>query len=196
MVRESWGGADSTNPEPGYRRPYRTRCNRLRCDWLLLRWCVGYPIYLEPGQWRYNHVHIARYVFNLAFENDIKVSVVSHPSLLKVPEDLEVRSDGYGLEFWPINLSSYNFNRRTSKSLKHHSLLTVAPPILSSLMRVKPKLTRFSVKGNTPMDTRGTTMKDVPMVLLFVATWMTPRRKLERKDRLRKPFNGSSSISD
>jgi len=30
-----------------------------------------------------------RYVFDLAFENIIKVSVVSHPSLLKVPEDLE-----------------------------------------------------------------------------------------------------------
>jgi len=30
-----------------------------------------------------------RYVFDLAFENIIKVGVVSHPSLLKVPEDLE-----------------------------------------------------------------------------------------------------------
>jgi len=30
-----------------------------------------------------------RYVFDLAFENIIKVAVVSHPSLLKVPEDLE-----------------------------------------------------------------------------------------------------------
>jgi len=30
-----------------------------------------------------------RYTFDLAFENIIKVAVVSHPSLLKVPEDLE-----------------------------------------------------------------------------------------------------------
>jgi dienelactone hydrolase len=30
-----------------------------------------------------------RYVFDLAFDNVIKVGVVSHPSLLKVPEDLE-----------------------------------------------------------------------------------------------------------
>ncbi|KAF4610803.1 hypothetical protein D9613_006673 [Agrocybe pediades] len=30
-----------------------------------------------------------RYVFDLAFDNIIKASVVSHPSLLKVPEDLE-----------------------------------------------------------------------------------------------------------
>jgi len=30
-----------------------------------------------------------RYVFDLAFENILKASVVSHPSLLKVPEDLE-----------------------------------------------------------------------------------------------------------
>jgi len=30
-----------------------------------------------------------RYVFDLAFDHDIKVSVVSHPSLLKVPEDIE-----------------------------------------------------------------------------------------------------------
>ncbi|KAI6010885.1 hypothetical protein F5J12DRAFT_822290, partial [Pisolithus orientalis] len=31
----------------------------------------------------------ARYGFDLAFENITKVTVVSHPSLLKVPEDLE-----------------------------------------------------------------------------------------------------------
>ncbi|KAL0568034.1 hypothetical protein V5O48_013955 [Marasmius crinis-equi] len=31
----------------------------------------------------------ARFVFNLAFENSIKASAVSHPSLLKVPDDLE-----------------------------------------------------------------------------------------------------------
>jgi len=30
-----------------------------------------------------------RYVFNLAFENIIKVAVCAHPSLLKVPDDLE-----------------------------------------------------------------------------------------------------------
>jgi len=31
----------------------------------------------------------ARYIFDLAFENITKVSVVAHPSFLKVPEDLE-----------------------------------------------------------------------------------------------------------
>lgn len=31
-----------------------------------------------------------RYVFDLAFDNVIKVGVVSHPSLLKTPDDLEV----------------------------------------------------------------------------------------------------------
>ena len=40
----------------------------------------------------YQLVHIGRYTFDLAFENVIKVAVVSHPSLLKVPEDLEVCS--------------------------------------------------------------------------------------------------------
>ncbi len=33
----------------------------------------------------------ARITFNLAFENAIDVNVVSHPSLLNVPEDIEVR---------------------------------------------------------------------------------------------------------
>lgn len=33
-----------------------------------------------------------RYVFRLAFKNDIVASVVSHPSLLEIPGDLEVRS--------------------------------------------------------------------------------------------------------
>ena len=32
----------------------------------------------------------ARYVFDLAFENVNHVAVVSHPSLLKIPDDLEV----------------------------------------------------------------------------------------------------------
>ena len=36
------------------------------------------------------HMTIGRYVFDLAFENIIKVSVVAHPSLLKAPDDLEV----------------------------------------------------------------------------------------------------------
>ena len=36
-------------------------------------------------------IFTARYVFDLAFENIIKVAVVSHPSLLQVPVDLEVR---------------------------------------------------------------------------------------------------------
>jgi hypothetical protein len=31
-----------------------------------------------------------RYAFDLAFDNVIKVAAVAHPSLLKVPEDLEV----------------------------------------------------------------------------------------------------------
>ncbi|KJA16438.1 hypothetical protein HYPSUDRAFT_47350, partial [Hypholoma sublateritium FD-334 SS-4] len=33
-----------------------------------------------------------RYVFDLAFENVIKVGVVSHPSLLKTPDDLESKA--------------------------------------------------------------------------------------------------------
>ncbi|KAG6824248.1 hypothetical protein H0H93_002311, partial [Arthromyces matolae] len=35
----------------------------------------------------------ARYVFDLAFEGLIQVSIGSHPSLLKVPEDLEKYRD-------------------------------------------------------------------------------------------------------
>ena len=37
-------------------------------------------------------IWLGRYTFDLAFENVIKVAVVSHPSLLQVPADLEVRS--------------------------------------------------------------------------------------------------------
>lgn len=143
--------------------------------------------------WDQVDIYIGRYVFDLAFENDIKVSVVSHPSLLKVPEDLEVSSNVCSLELW---LTTNNPNRHTSKNPKYLSLSTVALPMFSSLTKVKPKLTRFSVKENFPMDTRWITMKDVPMGLLFVATWVTPRRKLQRRDRSRKPFNGSLSISD
>ena len=40
----------------------------------------------------------ARYVFDLAFDGIIKVAAVSHPSLLKVPEDLEkIKSTGVPL---------------------------------------------------------------------------------------------------
>lgn len=38
----------------------------------------------------------ARPAFNLAFRNAVHVVVVSHPSLLKVPDDLEVRHQTYG----------------------------------------------------------------------------------------------------
>jgi len=33
---------------------------------------------------------LGRYCFDLAFDDVTKVTIVSHPSLLKVPEDLEV----------------------------------------------------------------------------------------------------------
>ena len=37
--------------------------------------------------------HIGRYVFDLAFEHIISAAAVAHPSMLKVPEDLEVRAN-------------------------------------------------------------------------------------------------------
>ena len=36
-----------------------------------------------------NFLLVARYVFDLAFENIIKVAVVSHPALLEVPDDFK-----------------------------------------------------------------------------------------------------------
>lgn len=46
------------------------------------------------------HAHTAgRYVFDLAFDDIISVGVVSHPSLLKVPEDLEVRNSQISAQF-------------------------------------------------------------------------------------------------
>jgi len=36
-----------------------------------------------------------RYTFDLAFDKVIKVAAVAHPSLLKVPEDLEVGHSHY-----------------------------------------------------------------------------------------------------
>ena len=44
-------------------------------------------------------VIIARPGFDVAFKNLTQVTVVAHPSLLKVPEDLEVSS----LELWPTS---------------------------------------------------------------------------------------------
>lgn len=35
--------------------------------------------------------HVARYAFDLAFENIISVTIVSHPSLLNIPHDLYVK---------------------------------------------------------------------------------------------------------
>lgn len=37
-------------------------------------------------------VNLARYAFDLAFDDVIKVAVATHPSLLQIPEDLEVRA--------------------------------------------------------------------------------------------------------
>jgi hypothetical protein len=36
-------------------------------------------------------IPLARYTFDLAFENIIQVGVVAHPSLINVPQDFEVR---------------------------------------------------------------------------------------------------------
>jgi hypothetical protein len=36
--------------------------------------------------------YVGRYVFDLAFDHIIKVAATSHPSSLKLPEDLEVSS--------------------------------------------------------------------------------------------------------
>jgi hypothetical protein len=46
---------------------------------------VFHPILMMTGSYK-----LARYTFDLAFNHIIKVGVVSHPSLLKIPEDLEV----------------------------------------------------------------------------------------------------------
>ena len=55
-------------------------------------YCFG-GMFLFPSvkacSFRYNFPLVARYVFDLAFDNVIKVAVVSHPSLLEVPDDLE-----------------------------------------------------------------------------------------------------------
>lgn len=41
---------------------------------------------IAEGRWSTT----ARYTFDIAYDKVIKVAVVAHPSLLKIPEDLEV----------------------------------------------------------------------------------------------------------
>lgn len=49
-----------------------------------------------------------RYVFDLAFENIIKVSAVSHPTFLQVPTDLEVRIPSSLLGSDELNIAAYS----------------------------------------------------------------------------------------
>jgi hypothetical protein len=126
-----------------------------------------------------------RYTFDLAFENIIKVAVVSHPSLLNVPEDLEVRIVYFFvclfLHLTP--LSSFHLpitnclvspapcltTRNTPPRRKCPSSLTRAPLInnFHSSHLLKPM--RSLEVASLPQDTRGNTSKDAVMVLLSVA---------------------------
>ncbi|KAI5982710.1 dienelactone hydrolase [Pisolithus marmoratus] len=56
-----------------------------------------------------------RYSFDLAFENIIKVTVVSHPSLLEVPEDLEKYKK---LSKAPLLINSCTVDRRFPKEFQ------------------------------------------------------------------------------
>ena len=60
-------------------------------DWILFRRYIQISLITWTNDITL-FIWLGRCLFDLAFENVIKVSVVSHPSLLKVPDDLEVRS--------------------------------------------------------------------------------------------------------
>jgi dienelactone hydrolase len=59
--------------------------------------------------------HIARLVFDLAFDNIIHVAVVAHPSLLK-PEDLDVRKFA-DIIAYVLSISSQNYTGKSKAPL-------------------------------------------------------------------------------
>ena len=139
-------------------------------------------------------IWLGRYTFDLAFESVIKVAVVSHPSLLKVPEDLEV---------WSVWFSSVSFFTLYRSVLILHSLLLFfsffvvhqfesylknarntppLPKLLSSSTRallINNSHSRHLLKpmrslevASSLQDTKGSTLKGARMDLLSVAIWM------------------------
>jgi len=52
-------------------------------------YCFGGMFLCERMYLCCNFLLVARYVFDIAFENIIKVAVVSHPSFLEFPADFE-----------------------------------------------------------------------------------------------------------
>ena len=68
---------------------------------------------------------VGRYTFDFAFENIIKVAVVAHPFLIKVPEDFEVRGVYFSsiyLRCFPYDIFSSLFH--ISWLCPSHSLIT------------------------------------------------------------------------
>ena len=113
-----------------------------------------------------------RYVFDLAFDNILSVAAVSHPSLLKVPEDLEVRRICFyhcSIPYVPVSLSlsissisSVNLtsnSRNTWPPQRPPSSSTRALLINNSHSNHLLKRMRFSEVESSPQDTRGSTSK-------------------------------------
>jgi hypothetical protein len=78
---------------------------------------------------------IGRYAFDLAFENTVKVTVVSHPSLLQVPADIQVR------DIYLCILIILNWpNRNMLRPLRLLSLSTAVKPMRCSPLKAKLRL--------------------------------------------------------
>jgi hypothetical protein len=100
-----------------------------------------------------------RYVFHLAFDNKIKVAVVSHPTLLEIPGDLEVISTSTSQR--DTFTHSPCDNRNTTRPQKLHCSSTAALSIRGSRLRLLRRRTAFSAVASSPLGTNGSTLRVV-----------------------------------
>ena len=133
-------------------------------------------------------MYLGRYTFDLAFEKIIKVAVVAHPFLIKVPDDLEVSSVPFFISsLYAVPLSpayilfsfllqsftfpchSTNFFRNTPPSPKLPSSSTRALMIHYSHLKHRLKPMRYLEAASLHQDIRGNTLMVARMVLLYVA---------------------------
>ena len=112
----------------------------------------------------------ARPAFDLAFTNEIDVVAVAHPSLLKVPEDLEVRIQHSAHVVAQRPTAIQILRRNTPRSPRRPSSSTHAKLTACSLQRPRRKQTRSSAVGSSLLGMSGRTGTVASTALLSVET--------------------------
>lgn len=131
-------------------------------------------------------------MFDLAFENKIEVAVASHPSILTIPDDLEV-----GLlvrvSIYSVKLTWF-LSRNTRNCLPCRFLLTRVPLMISFHQQHLHSRTIFWAVECLHRGINASIGKAVSMALRLEEIWTIHLSRLGRRAHSRKRWNGFTSF--